>query len=474
MGSGLSGICAAIRLRKKQITDFIVLEKASGVGGTWRDNSYPGIACDVPAHLYSFSFELKPDWPHFYPSGREIHDYCQMCVDKYHLASHIQLNAQVESAEFDGRYWQIRLTDGRRIEASVLISGLGGLHSPKHPDIEGLESFAGDRFHTAEWNHNCSLEGKRVGIIGTGASSVQVLPAIADQASSIKVFQRSAAWVFPRIAHKIPESRQALYRRHPWLMRLNRWRLWLRLDILGMLSLRRDSRMNRRSARLSLGYLERKVKDPELRKKLTPDYEVGCKRRCISDDYFSTFNQPHVELITDAISSVDKDGIRDETGQHHSLDVIIEATGFHPISIADQVAIRGREGKPLSQAWADGIKSFRTVMVPNFPNFFMLLGPNSITGHTSALIMIESQVDYMIKCLMLAEREGYNCLEPKADFTDGYNERLQKDMKRMTFDGGCGAWYTTDRNHNFTLWPRSAMLFVLELFAPNRSEFLFS
>lgn len=473
LGAGMSGICAAIRLRQKQITDFIVLEKAAATGGTWRDNVYPGVACDVPAQVYSFSFELKHDWSHTYPSGQEMQDYCDMCIKKYRLASHIRFNAEATSAEFDGRYWQISLADGRRLEAAVLISGLGGLHNPKHLDIKGVKSFKGARFHTAQWDHKCQLEGKKVAIIGTGASAVQVLPEVAKQAAEVTVFQRSAAWVFPRISQEIPESRQETYRKYPWLMRLHRWYIWLMMDILGVLALRQGSVMNGHIARLSRKHLRRSVTDPELREKLTPDYTAGCKRRCISDDYWATFERSNVRLVTVPITKIEKSGIKDEEGNLHQQDVIIEATGFHPFSMLDSVTIKGNNGIDLANIWSDKITTFRTMMVPEFPNFFMLFGPNSGTGHTSALIMIESQINYIIKCLVMAEKAGFGYLEPRADFTDEYNEQLQQGMKKMVFSGGCGAWYT-DNDHNFTLWPKSATSFIAEQAHPNRSEFIWS
>lgn len=471
LGAGLSGVCMGIQLKKRGIENFIILEKTDAVGGTWRENTYPGVACDVPSHVYSFSFELNPDWSHAYSTGQEIWDYCARCVEKYDLGAHISFGTRVSNVDFDGARWQIRTNDGRTIEADVVVSGLGGLHLPKHACIDGLDSFAGKVFHTAEWDHEHDLSGHRVAIIGTGASAAQVLPGIANEVADVTVFQRSAAWVLPRMAHDIPQQRRALFRRFPWLMRLYRWYVWALLDIFGVLSLRRGGVLAARLKSLCLKHLQASVHDPEVRRKLTPDYEPGCKRRCISDDYLTSFNRDNVHLVTSAIVEVEPNGIRDAAGTLHEMDTIIEATGFRPFDIAEYVNIQGRDGRRLQEVWKDHIQSFRTMMVPGFPNFFMLLGPNSATGHTSALIMIESQAQYVLRCLRFMDRHNLAHVDPDPKVTARYNERLQKAMQNMVFSGGCNAWYTDDTDYNFTLWPYSAARFVLEQSRVRPNEF---
>ena len=471
LGGGLSGLCAGIQLLANGIRDFVVLEKADAVGGTWRENTYPGIACDVPSHVYSFSFELNPDWSHAYSGGDEIQAYCERCVEKYGLGPHLRFAAEVESVRFDGERWQVRTTAGDSYQADVVVSGLGGLHLPNRAEIEGLEEFAGPHFHTAEWDHSQDLAGRRVAIVGTGASAAQVLPELAREARQVSVFQRSAAWVFPRLAQEIPEQTRALYRRSPWRMRLHRRALWLLMDIVGVLSLRRGGFMARRLKQVGLKHIEDSVEDPELRRRLTPDYEPGCKRRIISDDYLSTFNRENVSLVTEPIERVEASGIRDAAGTLHEVDAIVEATGFRPFDITDYVEIVGRDGRLLRDVWAERIETFRTMMIPGFPNFFLLLGPNSATGHTSALIMIESQVQYMIQCLGLMDREGVAQLDPDPHFVSRYNSRIQTAMKKMVFSGGCSAWYTDDNDVNFTLWPYSALRYLVEQWRPKRAEF---
>lgn len=470
LGAGLSGICMGIQLRQAHIADFVILEKADSAGGTWRENVYPGIACDVPSHVYSLSSRLNPNWSHNYPSGQELWDYCESCIDEFKLRSHIRWNTEAIDATFDGEQWVIQTKNGTTFHAAVVVSGLGGLHVPQHSDIRGLEDFQGPKFHTARWDKNCSLEGKKVAIIGTGASAAQVLPAIAEVVDEVSVFQRSAAWVLPRLAQEIDEDRRKLFRSRPWVMRLYRWYLWVLMDVLGTASLRNGSFMNRRITQIAKKHLEASVVDSDLRQKLTPGYTIGCKRRVVSDDYLSTFNRRNVHLVTNPIDSVEMEGIRDSEGHLHKADVIIEATGFKPFDIAGYVSVTAN-GRRLKDVWADKITSFRTVMVPDFPNFFMLLGPNSGTGHTSALIMIESQAKYVIKCLALMEQETIQLLDPSPDFTEAYNQRLQKDIKKMVFHGGCNAWYTDKNDHNYTLWPYSATRFIWELRKPNKSEF---
>lgn len=466
----MSGLCMGVQLRRHGCGDFVILEKAGAVGGTWRENTYPGVACDVPSHVYSFSFELNPDWSHAFSGGKEIQAYCERCVERYGLAPHIRFHSPVREVEFDGGRWRIRLEGGDALTADLVVSGLGGLHEPRHADLAGRDDFAGPLFHTAEWDHACDLRGRRVALVGTGASAAQVLPAIAPEVESVTVFQRSAAWVFPRMAREIPPERRARYRRFPWLMRLHRWLLWLLMDGLGTLSLRRDSRWNKRLERIALDFLEREVHDPEVRRKLTPDYAAGCKRRCISDDYLAAFNRDNVELVTTPIERIEAEGIRDDEGRLHAVDVIIEATGFKPFDIHEYVAIKGRDGRSLREVWRERVESYRTVMVPGFPNFFMLLGPNSATGHTSALIMIEAQAKFVIQCMRLLARRGAHHVEPTTEATRRFNDRISRDMRKMVFSGGCNAWYTDEKDHNFTLWPYSAMRFCLEFLRPKRRE----
>lgn len=474
LGAGMSGLCMAMQLRKKGIDDFVVIEKAAEVGGTWRENRYPNIACDVPSHVYSFSFELNPNWSHSYSGGAEILEYCKNCVSKYALEPFIQFNSEVSSATFDGQHWQVAMADGSAISAEVLVSGLGGLHKPNRFSAPGLDTLNARHFHTAEWDDNIDLNGKRVALVGTGASAAQTLPGIAPLAKKVTVFQRKAAWVFPRMSAEISEERRVLFNRYPLLMRLYRWLVWLQMDLVGMLSLRRGGLLSKSMRKQALNHLQASVQDPQTRAQLTPDYAAGCKRRVISDDYLTMFNRDNVELVTCGIEAVEANGIRDNYGELHEVDVLIEATGFKPFDITEYVDIVGRDGRQLKDVWKNRIDSFRTMMVPGFPNFFMMLGPNSATGHTSALIMIESTVQYVLKSLELMTQEKISQLDPDPEFVAQYNHRLQRDMRKMVFSSGCSAWYTDSSDFNFTLWPYSAARFLAEQKTVNKEEFLTS
>ena len=471
LGAGMSGICMGATLLRGGITDFVLLEKADSVGGTWRENTYPGVACDVPSHLYSYSFDLNPDWSQAFSPGQEIWDYCKRCVAKFGLEAHIRFSQEVLELAFVDGLWHITLRGGERVRASAIVSGLGGLHVPNRANVAGLDSFAGTRFHTAQWDHAHSLKGRRVAVIGTGASAAQVLPAIAQDVASVTVFQRHAAWVFPRMASAISESTRQRFRSSPWRMRLYRWFLWAFMDALGILSLKRDGWFNQRMRQGALAYLDTAVRNPMTRAQLTPNYEAGCKRRVVSDDYLQAFNRDNVHLVTQRIDHVTAAAVVDASGTRHEVDTIIEATGFKPFDITDYVQISGRDGVRLQDVWREHVQSFRTLMVPGFPNFFLLLGPNSATGHTSALIMIESQARFALQCLKMLERDGLRQLEPLAEATQGFNRRVQRDMSSMVFSGGCESWYTDQHDYNFTLWPYSAFRFVFELARPLRREF---
>lgn len=471
LGAGMSGLCMAMQLRKKGINDFVVLEKADNVGGTWRENRYPNIACDVPSHVYSFSFELNPNWSHSYSGGAEILAYCERCVNKYGLDEFIHFGQEVTSATFADDLWSIETRDGSVLQAEVVVSGLGGLHLPNRLKAPGIEEFNGRRFHTALWDDDYDLSDKRVALIGTGASAAQALPGIAPIAKQVTVFQRKAAWVFPRMSAEISDQRRELFNKYPWLMRLYRWFVWLQMDVLGILSLRRNGPLSKRLKQTALDHLAESVSDPEIRAKLTPDYAAGCKRRVIADDYLTMFNRDNVALVTDGIERIETNGVRDTLGNLHEVDVLIEATGFKPFDITEYVQITGRDGQSLRDVWRERVDSFRTMMVPGFPNFFMMLGPNSATGHTSALIMIESTVNYVIKCLELMNANGLKHLDPDPQVVAQYNHRLQRDMKKMVFSGGCDAWYTDNNDHNFTLWPYSAARFIFEQQRVNPAEF---
>lgn len=473
LGAGMSGICMGAHLRRRGITSFVMLEKADRPGGTWRDNTYPGVACDVPSHLYSFSFDLNPDWSRAYSSGDEIQAYCEACVDRHGLREHLRLGTEVTRARFVDDGWEIETRDGEPYRADVMVSGLGGLHVPKMPDIRGLETFRGELFHSARWNHDCDLDGKRVAVIGAGASAVQVVPAIAGLTGHLTVFQRQPGWVVPRKDRPFSETARARLRRFPLLTRLLRWWVYLQLETLGRFVVR-GSLFNRFAEWQARRFLEREIPDPELRRQLTPTYPPGCKRVLVSDDHYATLRRNDVTLETTPIAAIEAEGIRTADGRLHAVEVIVACTGFKPFDITSYVDVRGRGGVALRDAWRDRIEAHRTLMVPGFPNFFFLLGPNSGLGHSSVLLMIEAQVAYIMKALELLERQRSRWLEPRVEAARRFSTTLRRGLARTVFEGGCNAWYTDDKDQNFTLWPYSTPRYFLALRRPKPREFRFS
>jgi cation diffusion facilitator CzcD-associated flavoprotein CzcO len=473
LGAGMSGICMGVRLRQRGITSFLILEKASRVGGTWRENTYPGVACDVPSHLYSFSFDLNPDWSHVFSSGAEIQAYCEACVERHALGEHLLLGTEVSSARFVDDAWRVETSDGRHFEADVVVSALGGLHVPKMPDLPGIENFGGTLFHTARWDHGCDLHGKRVAVIGSGASAVQVVPAIAAATRQLTVFQRQPGWIVPRQDRPYGEAARQRFRRSPLLARLQRWWIYLQLEARGRFVVR-GSVLNRLIERQCRAFLEQEIPDPTLRRKLTPDYPPGCKRILISDDYYAALQRENVALETAAITAIERGGVRTGDGRVHAADVIVAATGFRPFDISHSVDVRGRDGVMLRDVWRERIEAHRTMMVSGFPNLFLLLGPNSGLGHNSVILMIEAQVSYVLKSLALLERQRTPWMEPLPEAARRFNDRLQRGLARTVFGAGCGAWYTDEKDQNFTLWPYSTPRYFLSLRHPRRAEFRFA
>jgi cation diffusion facilitator CzcD-associated flavoprotein CzcO len=473
LGAGMSGICMGVRLRQSGIRSFLILEKANRVGGTWRENTYPGVACDVPSHLYSFSFDLNADWSHVFSSGAEIQAYCEGSVERHALGEHLLLDTEVVGARFVDDAWQVDTSDGRRFEADVVVSALGGLHVPRMPDIPGIESFGGALFHTARWDHGCDLHGQRVAVIGTGASAVQVVPAIAAATRHLTIFQRQPGWVVPRQDQAYDEPTRRRFRRSPLRARLQRWWIYLQLEARGRFVLR-GSLLNRIVERQCRAFLEQEIPDPTLRRKLTPEYPPGCKRILISDDYYAALRRDDVTLETAPITAIERGGVRTGDGRLHEADVIVAATGFRPFDITNHVDVQGRDGVALRDVWRERIEAHRTLMVPGFPNLFLLLGPNSGLGHNSVILMIEAQVRYVLKSLALLERERAPWMEPRPDATRRFNHGLQRGLARTVFGGGCGAWYTDEKDQNFTLWPYSTPRYFLSLWQPRRAEFRFA
>ncbi len=472
IGSGFSGLCAAIQLRQVGFKHIQILEKAQEVGGTWRENTYPGAACDVQSHLYSLSFAPNPNWSHVYSGWQEIQRYLVDVSYEYGLRPYIRFGAEVTAADYDeaAQLWRIRLASGDSLQARTLVIGTGPLHVPQFPNIKGLDCFEGPVFHSAQWNHEVDLSGKRVASIGTGGSAVQYVPEVAKQAEHLTVFQRSAAWVLPRNERAYTGFEKACFRRIPGWRRLYRsWLYWLNESrILPF----RHPFFIQSFQWMALWNLRRAVKDKALRKKLTPDYTIGCKRILISNQYYTAFNRSNVSLETDGIVEIRQRSIvtRDAAGaeHEHEVDALILGTGFvaDPLHYMKDMPIRGIGGQKLLEAWAENAEAYLGMTVTGFPNLFMMVGPNTGLGHNSVVFMIEAQAKYIANALSeLRERNGGElggAIEVKAETQRAFNEKIQKDLKGTVWQTGCNSWYLQGNGNNFTLWPKSTANYFLQ------------
>ncbi len=455
IGSGFSGICMGIKLKQSGRSDFVILEKSDDLGGTWRDNTYPGCACDVPSHLYSFSFEQNPRWSRMFSSQPEIWDYLRRCVTRYDLGPHLRFGAEVSAAAFDEDTdsWQVEINGGERIDCRVLVAGVGALHHPNVPSLPGLATFAGSTFHSAHWRHDHDLRGERVAVIGTGASSIQFVPQIAPEVEHLVVYQRSAAWVTPKPNPRIDEQRQRRFARRPAMQRAVRDGLFWALEArgLGFVTTPKAMAMLENQARR---HLARQVPDPELRAQLTPDYQIGCKRVLLSDDFYPSLNRNNVELVTEPIVAVTATGIRTADGRQRDVDTIIFGTGFDVSANLTRLALVGRGGSRLDEVWArNGASAHLGITMAGFPNLFLLLGPNTGLGHNSVVFMIESQVTYVVQALDLLDRRQADRIEVRAAVQRRFVQRVQSRLSRSVWLSGCRSWYLDDTGRNFAIWP---------------------
>ena len=463
IGSGFGGLGAAIKLRAKGFTDFLIFEKADDIGGTWRDNTYPGCACDVTSNLYSFSFALNPLWSETFSGYQEIWEYLTACVERYGLRPHLRLGHEIQEAVWDGAAQRWRLTTSRGTYlARVVIAATGPLSQPSIPDIPGLKSFTGKVFHSAQWDHDYDLGGRDVAVIGTGASAIQFVPKIQPKVKRLKLFQRTPGWIVPHVARKRTRVEHWLYRHVPGLLRLNRTLLYWGYESMGVGFM--HPRINRMAQRVAERNLRRQVPDPELRAKLKPGYTLGCKRVLRSNAYWPTVTEPNVDLITGGIKEILPRSIVAGDGTEHPADTIILGTGFHVTDSPVMWAIKGRDGKALAEAWTPTMRAYRGTTVNGFPNLFFLLGPNTGLGHTSVVIMIESQLKQVLKTLEHMRRNGIETMEPTAGAQRRDNAQVDRKMAGTVWTaGGCSSWYLDSTGRNSTLWPGFATTFRLRL-----------
>jgi cation diffusion facilitator CzcD-associated flavoprotein CzcO len=463
VGGGFSGLCMAIKLLQAGQHSFLVIEKSEDIGGTWYDNRYPGCACDIPSHLYSFSFAPSPDWSRMYPGQQEIHDYLKRCVERYELAPHIRLNTRFQEALWNEAesVWYATAGEGMRIRARVLISGIGGLHVPQYPQLTGIERFAGPKFHSSTWNHRIDLNGKDVAVVGTGASAIQFVPQIAPRAGRLCLFQRTPPWIVPRMDFPIADKWRQRFRRFPLIMRAFRQFIFWRQEfrVLGFLG---NRFVRRKATEIATHHLEKQISDPKLRAALKPNYELGCKRVLVSDDYYPCLARPNVELVTEAIAEVREHSIVTANGVERPVDVLIFGTGFRATEPLIGIRIVGRGGVEIHEAWRERMSAYLGVTVSGFPNLFLLLGPNTGLGHNSVVLMIEAQVRYVMSCLALMQRGPRHVLEVRPETQRQFVTDLHRRLAGTVWQsGGCRSWYQDQRTgENTTLWPGSVVAYT--------------
>lgn len=444
LGAGAAGLCMAMRLRQRGIHSFTLFEKSDRVGGTWRENTYPGAGCDIPSHLYSFSFEPKTDWSRVYAHQPEIQAYLEQCARKHDILPHIRFGVSVESARWDeaASLWRLRLSDGSQTTASVLVSAVGQLNRPLIPKIPGTDTFAGVQFHSARWNHAHDLAGRRVAVIGNGASAIQFIPRIAEHAGKVTIFQRHANWILPRGDRMYGPWQQWAFRNIPGAAKLVRSLHFLKKELCFSM-LRPGSWLGKQAARQARRHLKSQIRDAHLRKVLTPDFTLGCKRVLISDDYYPAVARPNVEIVTNEIARIQPGGVFTHDGVHHAADTLIWATGFESTRFLAPLRIVGRGGRSLADAWAQGAEAYLGVAVAGFPNLFLLYGPNTNLGHNSILFMIECQVNYILEHLNRLNQERLDWIDVRPDAQAHFNEQLQSELGSTVWQTGCTSWYKT-------------------------------
>lgn len=454
IGAGFAGVGLAIQLQKRGIEDFLVLEKAASVGGTWRDNHYPGAACDVPSHLYSYSFEPKTDWSRKFAPQAEIVAYIQHCVDKHQLAGKIRCNTEVASAEFEqaSGLWRVIGKDGEHYLAQALVSACGQLNQPAYPRIPGLESFAGEAFHSARWNHAYDLAGKRVAVIGTGASAIQFVPEIVPKVQHLTLFQRSAAYVISKPDRAYKRWELALLRRWPWLQQIDRGLKYVQHEVRALAFIHFPVLMKLFQFSFQR-HLAAAIADPERQRQLQPDYPLGCKRILISNNYFPALAQGNVEIVNQAIQSITPQGVVTADGREHPVDALIYGTGFAATDFLAPMQIKGLVGVELNQAWRDGAEAYKGISVNGFPNLFLLYGPNTNLGHNSILYMLESQFAYVLNCLDALQQQGLRYMDVKPQVQQRFNQHLQQVIRHSIWEQGCTSWYKNAAGKNTNNWP---------------------
>lgn len=452
LGAGMSGLAMAIGLKRVGIDDFVVLERSPALGGTWWDNRYPGAHVDVPAPLYCFSFAPNPDWRRRFAAAPEIRAYMARCADRFGLRPHLRLGTTIRRARFDEArgMWDIETDDGQRLRARFFVCSTGPLNQPRWPDIEGLDGFAGIRLHSAQWDPAALRPGLRVGVVGTGSTASQLVPPLAADAHRLHLFQRTANWVLPRLDRRYTALDRALARVPPYAWAVRRF--WFHMLEWGRRGFDEGTPARRGMLRMADAHLRAQVPDAELRERLRPPYPLGCKRLIYSNDFYPALTRPNVELVTAPIVRVTPGGIETADGRERALDALVCATGFDTTQLLSSIEVRGSGGRTLREAWADGPEAYRGVTVAGFPNLFLMLGPNTGTGHTSTLLYIEPQVAYALAAMARVRAGGHRWLDVRPPVQAAYNVALQARLQGSVWSA-CRSWYRMEGGRIVALWP---------------------
>ena len=477
VGAGFGGMATAIRLLQSGNQDFILIDKGNTVGGTWRENTYPGAACDVQSHMYSFSFEGKTDWSKRYAGWEEIQGYIQATAEKYQLANFARFNTEVTAARFDAEtaYWTLDLNGGDSIQCKFFILASGPLHVPQIPKFKGIETFKGKVFHSAQWDHGFDMSDKNVVSIGTGGSAIQYVPEIAPKVKQLYVMQRTPAWVIPRDERKYAAFEKNLFAKFPALRHLHRARLYWSNESRVVPIF--NPKIMKGAQKLLEKFIHHKVKNQSTAAQLIPDYVLGCKRVLISNRYYPTFNRPNVELVTDGIAEIRENSIVTRDGVERPADCIIYGTGFitDPRIYMKNFDCIGLNGRNLMDDWKDGAESYYGITTAGYPNMFQLVGPNTTLGHNSIIFMIEAQVHYILEMMKLMRKQGVDAVDVREDVQKAFNNKVQKELQGTVWQqGGCSSWYQQDGGKNFALWPGYTWRYWLETRRVKASNFVFS
>lgn len=470
IGAGMTGMLMMIKLREAGINDVRIVEKTDRLGGTWRENTYPGVACDVPAHMYTYSFEPNPEWSKRFADGAEIQAYFERVGRKYGVSNSIQFNEAVTACDYAQGKWTVQTSKDNTYVVDFVVNCTGILHHPAKPDIKGLENFKGAVFHTAEWDHSVDYQGKRVGIIGTGSTAAQIIPEVAKTAETMHVFQRTPQWVLPLPNKNFTESKKSKWRKNPnRIRRLASWYEWCFQNLLTK-AVTGAPVQNFLFSHLCKSYLRFTVKDPDLRRRLTPNYKVGCKRIIVSSTILPAMQRDNVVLVDNGIEEITETGIKTKDGQVHELDVLVLSTGFDPTAYMRPMAMHGRSGESIDTAWGENIRTYRSISLPDFPNNFLMLGPNTPIGNYSVIAMSEVQTAYIIKLMQRWQKNEFDAIEPRLDAVQRFADYIKTGMSKTVWVGGCRSWYL-DGDGDPILWPYTWQQWLDEMEEPAMQDF---